>query len=86
MGAVRSWRLGGKRTDFTIGPDAAFSWQHDIRRRDDGTISVFDNEAGITDRSKQSRGLILEIDETARTATPGPGTAAPPAAARADPG
>jgi hypothetical protein len=67
-GAVQ-WRLGGKRTDFTFGPGAAFSWQHDIRRRGDGTISVFDNGAGMTDEAKQSRGLILAIDESARTAT-----------------
>jgi hypothetical protein len=63
------WRLGGKRTDFTFGPGAAFSWQHDIRRRGDGTISVFDNGAGMTDEAKQSRGLILAIDESARTTT-----------------
>ncbi|MEV4534111.1 arylsulfotransferase family protein [Asanoa sp. NPDC049518] len=66
-GAVR-WRLGGKRGDFTIGPDAAFAWQHDARRRSDGTLGLFDNEAGITNRSNASRGLILAVDETARTA------------------
>ncbi|GIF62749.1 hypothetical protein Ais01nite_07840 [Asanoa ishikariensis] len=66
-GAVR-WRLGGKRSDFTIGPDAGFAWQHDARRRSDGTLGLFDNEAGITNRSNASRGLILDVDETARTA------------------
>ncbi|MEV4621621.1 arylsulfotransferase family protein [Asanoa sp. NPDC049573] len=67
-GAIR-WRLGGKRSDFTMGPDAAFAWQHDARRRSDGTLSLFDNEAGVTTRSSASRGLILAVDETARTAT-----------------
>ena len=66
-GAIR-WRLGGKRSDFAIGPDAAFAWQHDARRRSDGTLGLFDNEAGITNRSNASRGLILDVDETARTA------------------
>ncbi|MEV0720824.1 arylsulfotransferase family protein [Asanoa sp. NPDC050611] len=66
-GAVR-WRLGGKKSDFAIGPDAAFAWQHDARRRSDGTIGLFDNEAGITARASASRGLILAVDETRRTA------------------
>jgi hypothetical protein len=26
------WRLGGKQSDFTLGPGASFAWQHDIRR------------------------------------------------------
>lgn len=25
------WQLGGKQSDFTFGPNAAFSWQHDAR-------------------------------------------------------
>ena len=30
------WRLGGKRSDFTMGRGASFAWQHDARRRPDG--------------------------------------------------
>ncbi|HEV7708392.1 MAG TPA: arylsulfotransferase family protein [Asanoa sp.] len=67
-GAIR-WRMGGKKSDFKMGPDTAFAWQHDARRRSDGTLSLFDNEAGITTRSSASRGLILKVDETGRTAT-----------------
>ncbi|GIF77174.1 arylsulfotransferase family protein [Asanoa siamensis] len=66
-GAVR-WRLGGKRSDFTLGPDAAFAWQHDARRRSDGTLGLFDNQAGITTHANASRGLVLDVDEAARTA------------------
>ena len=63
------WRLGGKRSDFTIADGAAFSWQHDARRRSDGTLGLFDNGAGITHTEKQSRGMVLKVDERARTAT-----------------
>src|SRR5512140_989829 len=31
------WRMGGKRSDFAVAPDASFGWQHDVRRRSDGT-------------------------------------------------
>ncbi|TDC78844.1 arylsulfotransferase family protein [Actinomadura sp. 7K507] len=63
-GAVR-WRLGGNRSDFAIGADVEFAWQHDARRQPDGTISLFDNQ--ITDVGDgPSRGLVLKVDETAR--------------------
>ncbi|MGZ8794209.1 MAG: arylsulfotransferase family protein, partial [Gaiellaceae bacterium] len=39
------WRLGGRRTDFRLGPGVGFAWQHDARRLPDGTISLFDNSA-----------------------------------------
>jgi Arylsulfotransferase (ASST) len=59
------WRLGGKRSDFAIGPGAAFSWQHDARRQADGTISIFDDSAD----PGTSRGIFLDLDETAMRAT-----------------
>ncbi|TDD14789.1 hypothetical protein E1287_42620 [Actinomadura sp. KC06] len=63
-GAVR-WRLGGKRSDFTFGAHAEFAWQHDARRRPDGTVTLFDNH--IEDVGEgPSRGVILEIDEAGR--------------------
>jgi len=63
------WRLGGKRSDFTIGPAARFAFQHDVRRHPDGTLTLFDDEAGPPDEASQSRGLVLGLDEKARTAT-----------------
>jgi Arylsulfotransferase (ASST) len=61
------WRLGGRRSDFRMGPGARFALQHDARRRADGTISLFDNEA--TPRvGPQSRGLVLRLDRRHRTA------------------
>ncbi len=62
------WRLGGKRSDFAIGPGAGFAWQHHARRQSDGTLTIFDN--GATPAvEKRSRGLILDLDEQAMTAT-----------------
>jgi len=55
------WRLGGKRSDFTLGLNVRFAWQHDARRRPDGALTLFDNSAGPQVR-KQSRGLILRLD------------------------
>jgi hypothetical protein len=62
------WRLGGKRSDFTLGRDARFAWQHDARRLPNGNLSLFDNSAGPQVR-KQSRGLILHLDLARRLAT-----------------
>ncbi|WP_422933102.1 arylsulfotransferase family protein [Sinomonas sp. P47F7] len=61
------WRLGGKQSDFTIPPGAVFAWQHDVRQRPNGVISLFDNhyKDGTTG---QSRGLLLTVDEKNRTA------------------
>jgi Arylsulfotransferase (ASST) len=62
------WRLGGKRSDFELGRDVRFGWQHDVRRQPDGTLTMFDNEAAPKLR-RQSRGLVLRIDERRKTAT-----------------
>ncbi len=62
------WRLGGKLTDFDMGEGAEFAWQHDARRQPDGTLTIFDN--GATPAvERRSRGLILDVDERAMTAT-----------------
>ncbi len=62
------WRLGGKDSDFTLGPGVRFAWQHDARQQANNVISVFDDE-GDPAEAKQSRGLLLQVDESARTAT-----------------
>jgi Arylsulfotransferase (ASST) len=62
------WRLGGKRSDFTLGPGARFAWQHDARRLPDGTISLFDNEAA-PQVGPQSRVIVLRLDMQRRRAT-----------------
>lgn len=71
------WRLGGKKSDFKMGPGTRTARQHDARRQHDGTITVFDNVGtpmdysdGVT-KEEQSRGLILKVDEDAMTASLG---------------
>ena len=64
------WRLGGKRSDYKLGPGAEFHLQHDARRRDDGAITLFDNVAeDLPARGRRSRGLALKLDDKAKTAT-----------------
>jgi hypothetical protein len=56
------WRLGGKKSDFEMGPGTQSAFQHDARRQRDGTITIFDNGAHpkVHDRS---RGIMVELDE-----------------------
>jgi len=61
------WRLGGKKSDFQMGPGARTALQHDARRHPDGMITIFDN--GYVTREVQSRGIAVEIDEDKMTAT-----------------
>jgi hypothetical protein len=62
------WRLGGKRSDFELGKDVRFGWQHDARRQPDGTLTLFDNAAAPKLR-KQSRGIVLRLDMKRMRAT-----------------
>lgn len=66
------WRLGGKGSDFTFSPSAAFNFQHDARRQGDGTMTIFDNGAtdpGAGRAEPYSRGLRLHVDTAAMHAT-----------------
>lgn len=60
-----AWRLGGKRSDFTMAPGTRFSFQHDARLRRDGTLSLFDNANG----GEVSRGIVLGLDRRAAIAS-----------------
>jgi len=62
------WRLGGKKSDFTMGPGTRFAWQHDARRQADGTITIFDNGAAPP-VEKFSRVLVLRANATTKKAT-----------------
>jgi len=65
------WRLGGKKSDFAMGQGARFAWQHDARRQPDGSITLFDNGSdGSTPSTEDlSRGLVLDVSESAHTAS-----------------
>jgi hypothetical protein len=66
-GGVR-WRLGGKRSTFTLGAGAQFAFQHDAEILSNGDISLFDDE-GAPPVKPPSRGEIVRLDEKAKTAT-----------------
>lgn len=67
-GAV-DWRLGGKRSDFRLDPGALFRWPHDARLRPDGTLTLFDNNAKQPIRGRESRAIVLRLDETRHAAS-----------------
>jgi hypothetical protein len=54
------WRLGGRSSDFELGPQASFMYQHDARAHPDGTLTLFDD--GPSTSSKQSRAIRLGLD------------------------
>lgn len=61
------WRLGGKKSDFRMGPGTTFAWQHDARRHGGGdrTISLYDDGAAPP-VEKRSRAMILGVDHANR--------------------
>jgi hypothetical protein len=62
------WRLGGKSSDFHLDKDAVFSWQHDAQRPAKGLLTLFDNGSdGSINTTPRSRGVVLNVDESART-------------------
>ncbi len=70
------WSLGGRKSSFRFGPGAEFSWQHDVRLRPGGVVTMFDDhccqiKSGGTyvEASAFSRGLALKLDTADHTAT-----------------
>jgi hypothetical protein len=61
-GKIR-WRLGGKKSDFAMGPGTRFAWQHDARHHDasGSLISLFDDGAAPKVQP-QSKALVLALD------------------------
>jgi hypothetical protein len=64
------WRLGGKHSDFTLGPGLNFAWQHDPLPAGENTIRLFDNGTdGSAQVSPESRVLWIHLDTATMTAT-----------------
>jgi hypothetical protein len=61
------WRLGGRKSDFRMGPGTVFAWQHDARHMGSNRISIFDDGAQ-PQVEPQSRGLVIELDGRRGTA------------------
>jgi hypothetical protein len=52
-----------------MGGGTRFAWQHDARIHKDGTLTLFDDGAGLYKTEPQSRGLHLHIDYKAHRVT-----------------
>lgn len=66
-----TWRLNGKRSDFTMGPGSQFYWQHDTRPHGAHVLTVFDDgfDAVMPKDERESRALILDVDTDAMLVT-----------------
>jgi EmrB/QacA subfamily drug resistance transporter len=70
------WTLGGNRSSFKLGPEAEFKWQHDARLQSPSTVTLFDDHCcqltgggTYVNATGPSRGLVLHLDQQARTAS-----------------
>jgi hypothetical protein len=62
-----AWRFGGKNNDFQMEPGTRIYWQHDARRHPGNLLTIFDNARAT--RDKQSRAIMVAVDEDAMEAT-----------------
>lgn len=62
------WRLGGKHSDFKMGPGTNTAYQHHVRSRPGGLFTIFDNGTAHHGYA-QSRGIIERVDPKKRTTT-----------------
>ncbi len=64
------WRLGGKKSDFDLGPGVAFAWQHNPLVADGpDMVRIFDNESAGTPVLPYSRVIWVRHDDVRKTAT-----------------
>jgi Arylsulfotransferase (ASST) len=63
-----AWRLGGKKSSFTLGAGVPFAFQHNAEWQPDGNISLFDDE-GAPPVKPPSRAEVIKLDLKAKTAT-----------------
>ncbi|HET6866015.1 MAG TPA: arylsulfotransferase family protein [Solirubrobacteraceae bacterium] len=62
------WRLGGKHSDFKLGPGTDTAYQHDVQSWPSGLFTIFDNGTAHHGHA-QSRGIIERVDPVKRTTT-----------------
>ncbi len=63
------WRLGGKSSNYALGPGLPFAWQHDVEAVNSTTLRIFDNESDGSPVLPYSRVIWVTHDDTAMTAT-----------------
>jgi hypothetical protein len=61
-------QIGGRKSSFAMGAQAAPAWQHDLRVESPDTVSFFDNGATPAVH-KQSRGIVLHLNTRAMSAS-----------------
>jgi hypothetical protein len=61
------WKLGPRGGNFKLSDSARFHYPHDAQREADGTITIFDNEAGPATTNHASRALRLRVDSKRHT-------------------
>jgi hypothetical protein len=62
------WELGGRHSDFTLGPGVRFAWQHDATLVSPHAIEIFDNE-DTPQIGPSSRAIEVVLDFGKHTAT-----------------
>jgi hypothetical protein len=64
------WRLGGKHSDFQLGPGVATAWQHNAlpEAGHPNTIRIFDNHSNGAAGSPPSRIIDVHLNTQAKTA------------------
>ena len=64
------WRLGGKRSDFSVAANAKFAWQHNALAAGDNIVRIFDNEGSDAGQlMPHSRVIWIHLDLTTMSAT-----------------
>jgi hypothetical protein len=67
------WRLGGKRSSFSLSSKARFAWQHDVQLLPTGDVTLYDDacckelaDGSLARPDGESRGLVLHLDIATR--------------------
>jgi hypothetical protein len=63
------WRLGGKESDFQLGPGVQFAYQHNALPEGPNTVRIFDNESNGAPVLPHSRIIRVHLDTQTKTAT-----------------
>lgn len=61
------WQVGGKSSDYKLGPGAQFEWEHDAELHH-GVLTVFD-DADSPQEEKYSRAIVLRLNSRTKTAS-----------------
>jgi Arylsulfotransferase (ASST) len=63
------WRYSGKNSSFRMDDGTEVAYQHDARIHSNGRLSIFNNATTDPAAELVSRGIVVDLDENALTAT-----------------